>query len=88
MDVFWHTYTYMYTYIHSLLAYIHTYVCMHVYICMCVCVYACMCMYAYMNVYVVIRDMLKSSAANHSRNSRYAGVLESHDWRSHSIRDL
>ena len=50
----------MYTYIHSILAYIHTgvYVCMLVYVCMymyvCMYVYVCMCVYAYMYMYVCI----------------------------------
>src|SRR6218665_3329257 len=52
----------IHTYIHSILAYIHTdvYVCMLVYVCICVHVYVCMymyvciCMYMYVCVYVCV----------------------------------
>src|SRR6218665_3748065 len=53
-------YTYIHTYIHSILAYIHrdVYVCMSVFVCMymyaCICMHVYVCMYMYVCMYVCI----------------------------------
>src|SRR6218665_1383646 len=61
IDIFWHNYTYMHTYIQMYMyicLYMYVYVCMYMYACICMYMYVCICMYvrvyAYMCMHVCI----------------------------------